>query len=192
MEGFRRFVIGTAEICAIIGIVIATIAGGVTGASMGQYSRAYGGVDHSGLYALLGLVIGLLLSVLAASFLFTLTEIANNTRASLEILRGGRPAQPSAAPQASAGVAGDAMSDPYMPDPQMSSDMSTESNDPFEQINRDVSEAALGVLRQARDAGFNVTMMSDGKGIAIAKGRVRAECRSNWEVCQFGKQQGWK
>ena len=83
------------------------------------------------------------------------------------------------------------MSAPNMPDPQIGSDMSTESNEPFEQINRDVSEAALGVLRQARDAGFSVTMMADGKGIAIAKGRVRAECRSNWEVCQFGKQQGW-
>jgi hypothetical protein len=176
MEDFRRFVTGLAEVFAIIGIVVATIAGGVIGNSMGSAARMYGGADHSGMYAFFGLVVGFLSSVLATSFLFTLSEIANNTRQSLDILRRTAPPLP------------DTPATEPIEEPGMTFDAHAESDRPFEQINRDISEAALDILRRARDAGYKVTMQADGRSILIASADMRTECRSNRQIVQFGKQ----
>jgi hypothetical protein len=93
MSAFRRLVIGVAEVVQVISIVVVTLGGGMLGRSlMVMYSlRPFtaqqvqsGQVTVAGSVPMLGFIIGatigFCLAATAAAILFTLAEIASNTR----------------------------------------------------------------------------------------------------------------
>jgi hypothetical protein len=100
MSAFRRFIMGAAQISMVVMIVGLTIAGGLIGvASRGTallFMAAYGMTvqDESKgavLSFVFGAVAGFFTAASIAAILFTLVEIAQNTRATLEMLQGRKP-----------------------------------------------------------------------------------------------------
>src|SRR5260221_63764 len=94
MGGFRRFIIGLADFVTVLGIVGVTIVAafwGYTWARMAAIGTR-GDEFSAGVFGiLLGGGIGFCIAALAAAFLFTLSEIAANTRDTVVALRSGQP-----------------------------------------------------------------------------------------------------
>ena len=80
MGGFRRIVIALADILAIIFIVLFTIGGGLSAAASSQMLGGGGGAGTMILGFVLGALGGFLVAAVLAAFLFSLSEIAANTR----------------------------------------------------------------------------------------------------------------
>jgi hypothetical protein len=76
MGGFRRFIIGTAEVMMVIFIVLLTLAVAVSSAVGAQ---EYGSASAI-LAFIIGGIIGFVGSAILAAFFFLLAEIAANTR----------------------------------------------------------------------------------------------------------------
>lgn len=76
MDGFRRFIIKTAEIMMILIVVLMTISFAISGAG----SAAAMGGSYWILGLLLGAVGGFLFSAVLAAYFFLLLEVAENTR----------------------------------------------------------------------------------------------------------------
>jgi hypothetical protein len=78
MEGFRGFIVRTAEIFILVLVVVFTLMGAVSGWTSG----AMGGGGFGGLIGLLiGGGMGFVIGCVAAASFFLLLEIAQNTRA---------------------------------------------------------------------------------------------------------------
>jgi len=78
MEGFRGFIIRTAEIFILVLVVVFTLMGAVSGWTSGAMGGgAFGGI----LGLLIGGGMGFVMGCVAAASFFLLLEIAQNTRA---------------------------------------------------------------------------------------------------------------
>jgi hypothetical protein len=84
MGAFRRFVMALAGISAVFLIIIATIAGGFAGAAasalISGLLTGHPGPGNAVIGFLLGAATGFFFAALPATMMFTLTEIAENTR----------------------------------------------------------------------------------------------------------------
>jgi hypothetical protein len=100
MSAFRRFVMGAAQFSMILMIVGLTIAGGLIGVASKEttllFMETYGmtlqdETKGTVLSFVFGAVSGFFTAASIAAVLFTLVEIAQNTRATLEMLQGRKP-----------------------------------------------------------------------------------------------------
>jgi hypothetical protein len=100
MSAFRRLIMGAAQFSMVVMIVGLTIAGGLISvaskATTVLFMEAYGITvqDESKIAVLsfvFGAVSGFFTAASIAAVLFTLVEIAQNTRATLEMLQGRKP-----------------------------------------------------------------------------------------------------
>jgi hypothetical protein len=77
MEGFRGFIIRTAEIFVLVLVVVAALMGAASGWSSGAMAAgALGGL----LGLIIGAAIGFVLGCVGAAYFFLFLEIAENTR----------------------------------------------------------------------------------------------------------------
>lgn len=78
MEGFRDFIIRTAEVFVLVLVAVAALMGAISGWSSG----AMAGGGFAGLLGLIiGGAIGFVLGCVGAAYFFLFLEIAQNTRA---------------------------------------------------------------------------------------------------------------
>ena len=174
MGGFRRIVIALADILAIIFIVLFTIGGGFSGAAS---SQIYGGGGATSMIVgfLLGALGGFLVSAILAAFLFSLSEIAANTRQVMLLLEGGAGA--------GAGLKG-AQKEPGAPP----SDISQMRGDgPFFNVRSELSAQAKRILEVAREKGFEVEIANDNRAILIETQQGPIRLGSNKEIEDFGR-----
>lgn len=94
MSSFRRLIIGIAEVAAIVWIVGFTIVGGFVGLAskiplmliMNSFGAAVPDQAVFGLLCfILGMVVSFLVAAVLAAFMFTLSEIAENTRVTRQL-----------------------------------------------------------------------------------------------------------
>ena len=77
MEGFRGFIIRTAEIFVLVLVVVAALMGAMSGWSSGALAAgAFGGL----IGLIIGGAIGFVLGCVGAAYFFLFFEIAENTR----------------------------------------------------------------------------------------------------------------
>jgi hypothetical protein len=96
MSGFRRFVIGLSGFCSFVLIVGFAIIAGFGGAiAIGLIS---GRSDSAAIGFIVGAALGFFFAALPAAMMFTLTEIAENTRKTVRLLEGVAVQPPSPGP----------------------------------------------------------------------------------------------
>lgn len=174
MGGFRRIVIALADILAIIFIVLFTIGGGLSGAAS---SAMYGGGGAASMVFgfLLGAVSGFLVSAILAAFLFSLSEIAKNTRQVMLLLEGG----------AGAGAGGKGAQREQAPPLADTSQM--RGDGPFFNVRSELSPQAQRILEVAREKGFEVDIAKDNRAILIETQQGPIRLGSNKEIEDFGR-----
>ncbi|TPQ31536.1 hypothetical protein C2U70_23855 [Bradyrhizobium guangdongense] len=143
----QRFIVATARISALAGVVLSTLAGAVF--------APFGPMIVLGVIGamLAGAIAGFIFSSLCAAILFTQIEIANNTRRSLQLL------------EQSAGSEG----------PRQFRFKNGEA----------LSGAAKAALRDARGAGYRVTMSDDGEIEITGRDIEPFVCASSSDIAQF-------
>jgi hypothetical protein len=175
MGGLRRIVIALADVLAIIFIVLFTIGGGFSGAAS---SQMYGG-GGAGMVVgfIVGAAVGFLIAAVLAAFLFSLSEIAANTRQILLMLEGG--AGPSAAMRGAPRETG--------PPPDMSQPQQMRAEGPFSNVRAELSPQSQRILEVAREKGFEVDIAKDNRAIVIETQQGPIRLGSNKEIEDFGR-----
>ena len=158
MDGFRRLIIGLADILALCAIVVFTVLGAFLGYSLGN---AAGSFDRNSTApvgsVMLGAVAGFGISAMAAALMFTLSEIASNTRTLLQ--RGWTPS--SAREQiATPGATGDIAT---------------------------LSQEAHAVIRKAQVQGYRVRLTTDKAGFFVSSTLGDFRLYSESDILDFGR-----
>jgi hypothetical protein len=96
MSDFRRFVIGLSGLCSLVLIIAATIIAGLIGAFAIGFVTGRG--ENAALGFLLGAASGFCCAALPAAMMFTLVEIAENTRKTVRLLEDAVVRAPSPEP----------------------------------------------------------------------------------------------
>jgi membrane associated rhomboid family serine protease len=77
MDGFRRFIIKTAEVMMLVIVILTTIGFAISGGASAQVA---GGGQFWILGAVIGALFGFVMAAVLAAYFFLLAEIAQNTR----------------------------------------------------------------------------------------------------------------
>jgi predicted Co/Zn/Cd cation transporter (cation efflux family) len=99
MGEFRRFVIGLSSLTAVVLIIASAIIGGLCGAAFSAIASG-GRSENAVIGFIFGAVSGFFFAALPCTIMFTLMEIAENTRRTAELLGGTATQQPQAGQQA--------------------------------------------------------------------------------------------
>ena len=173
MGGLRRIVIALADVLAIIFIVLFTIGGALSGITYG--AMAGGGGLATVLGIVLGAVIGFLSAAILAAFLFSLSEIAKNTRQMMLLLEGG------------ADVGAGAKGAQREQAPPLADTSPMRGDGPFFNVRSELSPQAKRILEVAREKGFEVDIAKDNRAILIETQQGPIRLGSNKEIEDFGR-----
>ncbi len=181
MSQLRRLVIALAETVAVLGIIVFTLVGGISGAG---YARlvgfGFGGQqDYTALGFLIGAMVGFFVSALPAAFLFTMSEILANTRRMIALLQHGTTRIATA----------DSL---FSPGPLKAEPSFFEGTGPrFRQVHKELSQASHNVLKRAREEGYELHTAPDATEVSVKKGSAFIRFTSNEQIEGWGRKQGW-
>ena len=183
MGEFRRSIIKLAEAVQVLGMIVATLAGGLFGAGLGFIGRDPG-------FAFLGFVVGagvaFIVAATGAAVLFTLSETADNTARLVTLLE--RDA-----------LRNDDNSDSTLETPAIVEPMQAQasakqerghvtdfSNAETWRISRDelVTPASVHIIRRAVAAGWEVEYWPDSN-IMFVRGKAAISCERNRNIERF-------
>ena len=180
MGGFRRIVIALADVLAIMFIVLFTIGGGLSAAASSADVRvgevappAWSWVSSWARWEA-----SWSLPCLRA-FLFSLSEIAKNTRQTMLMLEGGAGLGAGAGVKGGPKEQGPPLAD--ISQPQMRGD------GPFFNVRSELSQQAQRILEVAREKGFEVDIAKDNRAILIETQQGPIRLGSNKDIEDFGR-----
>jgi len=163
----------------VLGIIVATIVAAVFGSIYGRIvGTAYGNDSWFNAGTLIGGASGFLTSSLAAAFLFTLSEIAANTRNILVLMQD---------------VSGKKVTrDAHAEEPRFDKETDRRgSKKQFVSAQSELSEASLTILRKAREEGYELTFASEGMIAARLGGAQPIYFTSNWDIGDWARAKKW-
>jgi hypothetical protein len=173
MSDFRRFILRIVDVLGVLSIFGGAFLFALLGYALGETTgRISGSVGLGPIYFVLGGVIGFIIFAIPAALMFSLSEIAANTRETLLAVRQSKIG--SEGHQIQIAHANQAIADAV----------------PFIDITKELSKEAVEVIRLAKEAGYEVAVSQDRKSVTIRRGRLGASYASNAEILDFGRVKG--
>jgi hypothetical protein len=176
MGALRRIVIAMADALAIVCIIGLTIGGGAIAAFyVVLQSQVLGRpAGSSAVFAfMVGAVTGFILAALFAAIIFSLSEIAANTLATVRLLEGENFKEKKE--QAEAGPAVEPDQPPARGD------------GPFLNVRSELSSQSQRILDIAREKGFEVDISKDNRAILVETHQGPIRLNSNRDIEDFGR-----